>query len=94
MKLFRIHFNTEEDLLLLNDIPDIINELKILGLDLEFHGGGWDSDDQYCYHEWKGCGDIDMIRKFFINHYGESFCEIKISDINETEGNDLTGEKN
>ena len=83
MKLFRINFIAEEDLLLLNDIPDIINESKIVGLNLEFYGGGWDSEDQYCYHEWKGSGDIEMAKKFFQNHYGKFLCEVIIKDLHE-----------
>ena len=86
MRLFKIRFTTKFGLPIFSAVSDILTESHIVGVSIEFNGGGWDGKDlTICYHEWFSSDDYDLVKNFFESQYKESFIDISAKEIKEEE---------
>ena len=86
MRLFKARFTTKFGLPIFSAVSDILTESNIVGVSIEFNGGGWDGKDlTICYHEWLSNDDFDMINFFLESQYKESFIDLEIEEIKEEE---------
>lgn len=80
MKIYKVHFTTDHGLSLFGDIPDILDESKVLGLNIRFIGGGWDKGTVDYYHEWSGVEDPEIMQNFIESQYGPSLIDFSYSE--------------
>ncbi len=89
MKVYKVHFNTQHGLSLFGEISEILEESKVLGLNVRFHSGGWDQGATDYYHEWKGVDDVAIMQNFLESQYGDSlntFSHYDEEEVPEEEG--------
>jgi len=90
MRLYRARFTTKFGLPIFSAVSEILIESNIVGVSIEFSGGGWDGKDlTICYHEWFSNDDIDLIKNFLESQYKESFIDLEIKEIKEQENSNL-----
>jgi hypothetical protein len=82
MRLFKARFTTKFGAPIFSAVSEILTESNIVGVSIEFSGGGWDGKDlTICYHEWLSDDDIDLIKNFLESQYKESFIDLTIKEI-------------
>jgi len=90
MRLFKARFTTKFGLPIFSAVSDILTESSVVGVSIEFSGGGWDGKDlTICYHDWLSSDEIDMIKNFLESQYKESFIDLKIKEIKEEESQQI-----
>ena len=86
MRLFKARFTTKFGMPIFSAVSDILIESNVVGVSVEFHGGGWDGKDlTVCYHEWLSNDDIDLIKNFLESQYSDSFLDLTVKEIKEEE---------
>lgn len=86
MRLYKARFTTKFGMPIFSAVSDILTESNVVGVSIEFHGGGWDGKDlAICYHEWLSSDDIDLIKNFLESQYAESFLDLAVKEIKEEE---------
>lgn len=90
MRLYKARFTTKFGLPIFSAVSDILTESNIVGVSVEFNGGGWDGKDlTICYHEWLSSDDIDLIKNFLETQYKESFIDLDIKEIMEEQNHNI-----
>jgi hypothetical protein len=90
MRLYKARFTTKFGLPIFSAVSDILTESNIVGVSVEFNGGGWDGKDlAICYHEWLSSDDIDLIKNFLESQYKESFIDLDIKEIKEEQNHNI-----
>lgn len=90
MRLYKARFTTKFGLPIFSAVSEILTESSIVGVSVEFSGGGWDGKDlATCYHEWLSNDDIDLIQNFLESQYKESFIDLDIKEIREEQNQDI-----
>lgn len=82
MRLYRTRFTTKFGMPIFSAVSDILTESNVVGVSVEFSGGGWDGKDlTVCYHDWISADDTDLIKNFLESQYKESFIDLTVKDI-------------
>ena len=85
-RLYKARFTTKFGMPVFSAVSDILGESEILGVGIDFVGGGWEGRDlTLCYHEWNSGEDLGIIKKFLESQYGKSFIDMDVSDLQTIE---------
>ena len=90
MRLFKARFTTKFGLPIFSAVSDILTESNVVGVSIEFNGGGWDGKDlTVCYHEWISNDDVDIIKNFLESQYKESYIDLSVKEIKEKQNQSI-----
>ena len=85
-RLYKARFTTKFGMPVFSAVSDILSESEILGVGIDFVGGGWDGRDlTLCYHEWNSSDDLGIIKKFLESQYGKSFIDMEVNVLKSIE---------